>query len=348
MENTNDDEINILALLNVILKKRKFIFVFTALVGIGALVMLFFQKASYEAQVKMFLGRGNQSISRIQSLTVNTAVGDDSDVILSRAPSAFYEEMLKSRSFISKIASRKVNAGEGRPELDLYEFFKIDTSKDTAKKENDIYHALTGAIKTEFSPKSSIMMIKVKAAEAAVSASLANIIGEELGNSSLEFFSNRGRARRKFIEEKLKETEYSLQRSEGALKQFREMNRRISDSPDLQLKEEKLKRAVRLDEDMYFALNKELEMTRMEENQDISPIFVLEPASVPLHKAGKRRLVVLVISIIAGFFFSVFMSFIIHAWANIKKQETPESKEFSNNCAEAVNDLKKLFGLHTK
>ncbi|MEW6556106.1 MAG: GNVR domain-containing protein [Elusimicrobiota bacterium] len=341
---TQNDEINLLTVVNPVLKHWKFVVLFSFWVAVISLVMLIFKPGKYTAEVKMFVGQAGGALSRIEALTTRTQSGGGiySDA-LGRDRFGFYTEMLKSRGFLLRLANKKISINGQKSETAILDFFKIKGIDNPRVKEETLYNTLVGTIETAADTQTSILTIKITTGKSEVSAELANSIAAELETASLEFLSMRSRARRRFVEEKLKETETRLKESENNLKRFQEMNRAISKSPELQLKEEQLKRAVRMEEELYLSLNKELELTRLEENQDIAPITVLEKAVVPLYKSGPRRLVVLTGSTVGGFCVSIFLVLVNYFFTSIQTQKSTGYEEFQQNLNSIKTDFQKIW-----
>ena len=77
-----------------------------------------------------------------------------------------------------------------------------------------------------------------------LSYQILNILIEELGLYQQNYNKAKTSKTRKFIEERIKETEKDLVKSEENLKDFMDRNRRIQNSPALQLQRDRLSREV--------------------------------------------------------------------------------------------------------
>jgi uncharacterized protein involved in exopolysaccharide biosynthesis len=94
---------------------------------------------------------------------------------------------------------------------------------------------------------------------------------------------------RKWIETRLKQVEQDLRNSEEQLKDFREKNRRVLDSPELLLQQQRLARAVEINSTLFIELKKQYELAKIEEIKNIPIVNVLDPARAPVRKAGPKR-----------------------------------------------------------
>jgi len=74
-----------------------------------------------------------------------------------------------------------------------------------------------------------------------------------------------------------------------ALKEFRERNRRIMDSPQLMLEQERLARDVQINSTVFIELKKQLEVAKIEEIKNIPIINVLDEARPAVARSSPRR-----------------------------------------------------------
>jgi len=92
-----------------------------------------------------------------------------------------------------------------------------------------------------------------------------------------------------WLEVRLTQVQDSLRRAEEVLKNFREKNRRVSDSPELLLKQERLSRDVQVNSAVFIELKKQYELAKLEEIKNMQIVNVLDPGRPPAIKIGPRR-----------------------------------------------------------
>ena len=115
-----------------------------------------------------------------------------------------------------------------------------------------------------------------------------------------------------FIIGRLNETKDLLSASEESLKKFREVNKRIEKSPELNLQQGRLMREVRIQEEGYLTLKKELEITKIEEVKNLKVVNTLDVAVPPVFKRKPKRLRILVFGIIISLSLSTLTVFLQH------------------------------------
>ena len=104
--------------------------------------------------------------------------------------------------------------------------------------------------------------------------------------------------------------------SEEALKVFRDRNRRIENSPALQLEQERLSREVSVLTSVFITLKQQLETTKIDEVKNSDYIIVVDPPNLPLMKSkpNKRKILVFsfFLSLAASFFVCILLEFLNH------------------------------------
>ena len=87
--------------------------------------------------------------------------------------------------------------------------------------------------------KTNVLSISLLTKEPQLSADIVNSVASELDLFVRTKRTTNASEQRKWIEGRLKEVKDDLEKSENALKNFRENNRRVTDSPQLLLEQER-------------------------------------------------------------------------------------------------------------
>ena len=112
-----------------------------------------------------------------------------------------------------------------------------------------------------------------------------------------------------YSKERLVATLSLLEKAEGDLKVLREKNKRIEKSPDLQLEQGRLVREVRVQEEVYLTLKKELEIVKIEEVKSLPTIRVLDEAVAPIIKSKPNRKLIMVVARFLALLLGVAVAF---------------------------------------
>ena len=109
-----------------------------------------------------------------------------------------------------------------------------------------------------------------------------------------------------------------LQVAEEALRDFRDKNKRIENSPALLLEQGRLMREGRVQEEVYLTLKKEFEIFKIEEVKSLSTIRILDVAIAPVHRDKPKRLKIMFITIFMALVLGILGAYIIDFSKGIK------------------------------
>lgn len=163
-----------------------------------------------------------------------------------------------------------------------------------------------------FIEESSTGLIKISVLmeDKLLAADISNYIYKFLLDFSNEFHNKEAKLNRQFIENRIEEVKESLQKSEEVLKNFRQNNRSIYESPQLQLELDRLLRKVQIETQVFITLKQQLEIAKINEFKDNSSVMILDKAIIPLFKDSPNQIKILFFSFVAGLFIGVI--FIIY------------------------------------
>ena len=137
--------------------------------------------------------------------------------------------------------------------------------------------------------KTGIITLSVRAIEPNLAAQINKAIIEELDAHQEAYNKSKTSSTKKFISERLIETEKELVNVEEQLKVFRTRNRLIDNSPALMLEEQRLNREVSVLIGVFTTLKQQLETTKIEEVKDSDYVFVLDSPSIPLIRSEPNK-----------------------------------------------------------
>lgn len=206
-----------------------------------------------------------------------------------------YPNLLKSETILKSVIYAKYKSKEFKDSVNLIQYWDIDDESETKKFELAL-EKIRKELQVEADKKTKIVTIAIVVKEPQLAA---DIIFQTLGTVD-EFIRTKRTSsaseRRKWVEQRLQEVKSDLQRSENNLKEFRERNRRISDSPELLLQQERFLRDVAINSNIYTELKKQFEIARIEEINNIPIINILDyPRAAATKSFPKRSITVIVV-----------------------------------------------------
>lgn len=203
----DEQEINLLDLLRVVVKRKGMIAKLTVSVAIISTIYCIFLPNIYSATARLLppqkdVGGGGVSalLGQMGGLAglAGGFLGGSADL---------YMGILKSRSVADAVIKR----------LDLQKRFKTTTLDDTRK-------VLAGVVKCQ-AGKDGIITITAESRDPKMAASLANVMVEELGTRSVQLNLTKAGAERVFLEKRLEVVKQDLSHAEDDLRTFQEKNK---------------------------------------------------------------------------------------------------------------------------
>ncbi len=172
---------------------------------------------------------------------------------------------------ISNIA-KELNMQSGLSKIKKKEIMAIETLRKNLIHSEDTKSSLhTLSLTVHSNPELAVLVMK-------------NII-----DSISDYFSNvknsKENEKAAYILKSLNESEINLKESENKLQNFRERNLN-SLSPKLSLEESRLERDVMLKNQLFISLSDQYQLTKVDEADSTTPIFLLDEPQISLYKPG--------------------------------------------------------------
>jgi uncharacterized protein involved in exopolysaccharide biosynthesis len=202
--------------------------------------------------------------------------------------SRLYPMIITSETILIPVIEHTYQTKRHKDPVNLVTFLDIDEGS----KEKDLEQALKelrALITTSFDTKTSTVVVTLEMEEQQLAADVLNaIIGEVDGFMRLKRI-NTATEQVRWINSRLTDVDKELRAAEEDLKRFVERNRRVSDSPELTLQQQRLLREVTVKSTIAIELKKQYELAKIEEIKNISIVNVLDPARPPVKKERPKR-----------------------------------------------------------
>ena len=201
-----EEEVDLLDLLIILLKRKKLILRITLGVAVLTAIISLILPAIYKAETKILAPQQGSSGMTSQFLSqLGGAAGLLGVALPTKTPNELYIDMLKSRTVLDRIIDR----------FHLMKAYKKKYREDARKN-------LLQALNAQEQKRSGIMSVSVEDRDPQKAADMANAFVEELKALSGGLAVTEAAQRRLFFEEQLKETKVALVRAEEAIKGFQE------------------------------------------------------------------------------------------------------------------------------
>jgi len=194
-----------------------------------------------------------------------------------------YPVMITSESVLKNVIKRKYATDRFKDSVDLLTYFELDTGS-PARDLDEALKGLKGLMVVSLDTKTSVVEVSLEMREPKLAADVLNSTLAELDNLLREKKMSSASEQRKWIESRLVQVEEELKAAEERLSNFREKNRRVTDSPQLLLQQERLMREVQIKGTIVVELRKQAEIAKIEEVKQVTTINVLDEGRPPVRK----------------------------------------------------------------
>jgi len=337
MENERDEffeyeEINFIQYVNVLLKRRWLIVLGAFLSTVLAGVISLSTPPKYTARARFIPSKNPEMTARMGTLVGSGSI----ETFGENVTSEYYAEILKSTSFLERIVEKKFFSREIGEEVDLIALFEITANSDTEKSLLGI-DKIAEEIGVSTDRTTKIVSISFTTKEPELSAAIVNSFLDELIQYNQDIINSKAKLNREFVETQLKDALKLLKDAETELADFTTRNKKIA-TPDLQLDQDRMKRNVKVQEEVYITLSKQLELAKIEEQEQSPMIEILDRATPPVRKSSpkiKRNV------ILAGFVSLILfigLAFIIEYISKLNRNDEKYTEFYQN-----LDDIKKDF-----
>ena len=165
-------------------------------------------------------------------------------------------------------------------------------------------------LRVSLDEETSVVRLVVRMADPKLANRTAQIFLDELAGYLRHERTAQSRDNREFVEGRRNEAAATLAEIEDTVRRFRETNRKLNNSPDLLLDQERLLRDLRVQEEVFLELTRQYEIARIEEQKATPVLEILDPPTI--HYAPRQpKLPVLagaglLLGIFVGSFVAVF------------------------------------------
>lgn len=207
----------------------------------------------------------------------------------------YYAALLNSGEFLAGMVKRQVRAGKNNPENDWLQALVGDEEDEDLLTEEavDKLRNMVSLKPPDAKAKRMIMELSVRAQSADLAKNIAAGVLDAIMAQGGDERTQKAIQNRDFIQQRLRDSELGLRQAETALAAFLTRNHKI-DVPRLAAENERLERAVKVQEELFMSLRKELELAKIKVQENKSLLKILEQPSAK--RTGPKRMKIAMIS----------------------------------------------------
>ncbi len=318
-----EDEIDLKELLVTLAKGKKTIAITVLVFGVLSVVYALLATPQYDTSTKVIYesaeGSGGAG-GQLGALAAMAGMGfgaGSSDI------SSYLQDILNSSSFLEPILKKEWQIEENdTTKMTFFEHWKVEPDSTKENWERILLQSsiegLQKMIAYSVDKKTGIITLTTSAQTPYLSYQLNNYVVDELNRVILTKLNTKSSVNREFIEQNMINAKKELEKSENALKMFKQRNA-ISMSPNLILEEARLMREVEVEQKVYLTLRQQYELAKIDEQKDIPVISVIDEAKIPYLKAKPQKKKIVLMAGVGGVFVGIFLVFIIDFYRKNKE-----------------------------
>ena len=253
-----------------------------------------------------------------------------------------YPEVIESRTLARSMLKRKFDTNEFGPQKTLLQILTNGNEKPVTGMDTLVIKAVDSFLSTiEISdnPMTGILTLKINTSEPNLAAEINKVLIEELDAHQRKYNKAKTSDTKKFIEERIIDTEKELMVAEEDLKIFKDRNRRIENSPALQLEQQRLSREVTVLTGVFTTLKQQLETTKIQEVKESDYVIVFDPPEIPLQRSKPNKKLMVVLAGILGLGLGMVLAFIREYVTNSGKEEKDKFSEAKSLILKNISEL---------
>jgi uncharacterized protein involved in exopolysaccharide biosynthesis len=306
-----DDEISLWEVFAVLLRRRGTIVLTVVLCVAGAMAYTLLGADEFTTQAS-FMPQGSEaSASQLLALAgqfgVNVPnVGGD------ELSPAFYEELLRSREILHRVASHAYMV-EGIGSVALTDLLEIEEDTEPLRVEEAIERLRDDVVSIQAGRETGILTIGVTTEWPDLSKAIAERLLAEIQVFNLETRRSQAAAERAFIEARVDSARLALTGAEDSMQAFLQANRRYEDSPELTFQAERLQREIVRQQQVYTGLVQSFEEARIAEVRDTPVITVLQAPYLPPGPDDRSLLLSIALGMVLGGMGGIVLAFLVEA-----------------------------------
>lgn len=331
-----DDEISLLALGNVLLRRRRMIVILAVLGSAMGLAMGLLSSRVYVSSAT-FIPQGSEGSGGASALALAASQFGI------RVPSGggtwsppIYVELLHSRTLLEPIALDTVVVVEqGGRRVALMDLLDVK-APDPALRTDRSIRALGALVGAGEDKKLGAVRLSVTTRWPSVSLALAERLVGAVNRFNLMTRRSQAAEERRFVEVQAVEAERALREAEDRLQSFQQRNRIITDAPVLQMDRDRLTRDVVLRQQVYTSLLQSREEAKIREVRDTPVITMLEDPRLPIVGEARGSVRRAVLGGIGAGMLGVLIAFLAQGVARARGETSADTQEFFRLIDEAT------------
>jgi uncharacterized protein involved in exopolysaccharide biosynthesis len=168
-----------------------------------------------------------------------------------------------------------------------------------------VANARENVLRASKDSETGVVTLMVTLDDADLAAAVGNRLVARLERFLITMRSQEGSKNRTFLDDRLEVVSKDLADAENGLTHVRETNRRVQDSPELLLQQERLHRDLLIQEQIFLELMKQKEIAKIEEVKNTPVLRILDQARPPVRPSHPNKILVVTMGLVLALFAAI-------------------------------------------
>ena len=300
-------------------------------------------RSKYVSETKMFIPSTESAQSGLYKIANQFGLSNQGAAGSDISSASLYPEIVNSKTFANIMLDKNFyteNYGKKLPLIAIFTYGNHSVPDNIDTLRISAANIITNMVKV--TNDMGFFIIEVTTSEPQFSKDFADTVIVELDKLQRKFKKQAVNETIDYLKQKISLAKVELETNEEKLKNFRERNRNVNNSPGLLLTQERLQRDVEIQSGIFLTLKQQLELAKIEEVQKSSFVQILDYPSLPLVESNPKKRSTYIIGGLVGFFLALGLSFVIEYFTNRNEMETSKLKSAKKH---ALNSIKRIFTL---
>ena len=337
-ESFREETISVIEIILILVQQLKIILITPIILcTIAIYYVLFMTVPVYSSTAKIMSASGRSGASQASGIAAQFGINLSSG---SSDKQWVYPEIIKSRTLARAMLKRKFDTKIYGPQKSLLQILTYGNESPSVGLDTLVKYGINGVIgMISISENGVFYDLSISAPEPVFARDFATALIEELDAHQREYNNAQIGDARQFIEERILQTEKELMAAEEALKVFMDRNRRIENSPALQLEQQRLGREVTVLTGVFTTLKQQLETTKIEEVKESDYVIILDAPEIPLQRTKPNKRLMVILSGTLGIGLGIVLAFITEYVANTEREEKDKMTEAKSLVLKNISDM---------
>jgi tyrosine-protein kinase Etk/Wzc len=316
----------LLALVNVMLMRRRMILLLILVGGVLGFLLGFMSKRTYTSSAT-FIPQGADNGASMDLALAASQFGLRIPASSGAWSPAVFVDLVRSRDLLAPIVTDPIDVPEERRRTTLVKLFEIDAKAPAEQVERAVIR-LRNHVRSREARSLGAVELAVTTPWPSVSYQVADRLLKAVHQFNLEARRSQAAAERAFIEPLVKQSEQSLRHAEDRLAAFLERNRRVTGSPELMFERERLEREVATQQQLYGSILQKYEEARIGERRNTPVITMVAQPRPPVLPNPRNSVLKAGVGALGGGLLGLALALLLHGLGTARRQSTPESRQF--------------------